>query len=78
MKVFKFNDYYVIEYTPKDIQFVKKAALVINEAGKLIGEVDSNDIEKNSRISDINYLKDSNQINASVNCCIFLTRPAEC
>ena len=78
VKVFKFNDYYVIEYTPKDIQFVKKAAIVINEFGKLIGEVDSNDIEKNSCISDINYVKDSNQINASVNCCIILTRPAEC
>lgn len=78
VKVFKFNDYYVIEYTPKDMQFVKKSAIVINESGKLIGEVDSNDKEKNSCISDINYVKDSNQINASVNCCIFLTRPAEC
>ena len=77
VKVFKFNDYYVIEYTPKDIQFVKKAAIVINESGKLIGEVDSSDIGKYSCISDINYLKDSNQINASADCC-FPVRQDEC
>lgn len=77
VKVFKFNDYYVIEYTPKDAQYVLKSAIVINESGKLIGEVDSSDIGKYSCISDINYLKDSNQINASADCC-FPVRQDEC